>query len=160
MDSFLLPRDVISRPVAEGEVRLLRPEGDRDTAYLYNRQTRDLRQMLPHSCVTVPLLVLGLDQGSVGAAGQVFAEEVMGALVHTKWDKFHRVVRDVKLAAQRASGVFSIMYSSYLWSVNKRPFGAGQFGEKKRCLNVFVATHSRESPLWAKYGRLIADDRS
>ena len=52
-----------------------------------------------------------------------------------------------------------MMYSSYLWSVNRRPFGTGQFWEqKKRFLNVFVSTHSVDSPLWAKYGRLIADD--
>ena len=42
----------------------------------------------------------------------------MEALVHSKWDKFHRVVRDCKLSYQHASnGVFTKaqLYNNYLW---------------------------------------------
>ena len=50
----------------------------------------------------VNLLVMALDQGSVGCAGVAFAEDAMDAMVHSKWDKFHRVVRDCKLSFQHA----------------------------------------------------------
>ena len=119
-------------------------------------------RMLPPDMEEAHLLVLGLDQGSIGMAGQAFVEHEVGALVHTKWDKFHRVVRDCKLSFQHAGGgVFlkAQLYSSYLWSVNKRPFGTGAFGEQKRRLMcVFLAVQSRDSPLWRKYGARIADD--
>ena len=97
--------------------------------------------MLPPTFTDTNLLVLGLDQGSTGTAGVAFMEHEMEALVHSKWDKFHRVVRDCKLSYQHASnGVFTKaqLYSNYLWSVNRRPFNTGGFGDqKRRLLNVF-----------------------
>ena len=50
-----------------------------------------------------PLLNVALDQGSVGASGMAFLESERGLLVITCYDKFHRVVRDVKLALQHAA---------------------------------------------------------
>lgn len=59
--------------------------------------------MLPDG-VEPHLLILGLDQGPIGTAGQAFAEDHMGAMVHTKYCRFHRVVRDVRLAVTHSAG--------------------------------------------------------
>ena len=41
---------------------------------------------LPEATEPVNLLVVGLDQGSIGTAGHAFAEQEMLARVHAKWD--------------------------------------------------------------------------
>ena len=86
----------------------------------------------------------------------------MEALVHSKWYKFHRVVQDCKLSYQHASnGVFTKaqLYSNYLWSVNRRPYNTGTFGDqKRRLLNVFLSLETRSGDLWQKYGWRIAED--
>ena len=54
----------------------------------------------------INLLALGLDQGSIGAAGSAFSDFVE-ALAHCKWDKFHRVIRDINLAVEHScNGLF------------------------------------------------------
>lgn len=162
LDSFLLPEDVRVRPVKESEVRIVQPEGEQDVAYLYNTETRVALRMLPPEFRETYLLVQGLDQGSIGTAGHAFTEDAMGSLSFTKWCKFHRVIRDWKLACQHtAGGLFrkAELYSSYLWAVNRRPFSTGAFGEQKRRLaNVFSACETRDGRLWRKYGHLIAAD--
>ena len=164
LDSLRLPANVHARPVQPDDVRVLR-EGDiQDRAFLYNKATQTSVQMLPDDLVDVPLLVLGLDQGSIGTAGQAYAEEVMQSMVHTKYDKFHRVIRDIKLSFQHScNGIFlkSQLYSSYIWGVNFKPFGTGRFGDqKRRILNVFLATETPSRPFFAKYRWLIARDFS
>ena len=47
----------------------VRPTLGRHVAYLYDRATREAKQMLPSSIEDQPLLVVGLDQGSIGTAG-------------------------------------------------------------------------------------------
>ena len=90
LDGFLLPEGVHIRAVAPGEVRIVHPEGCQYVAYLYKPETREAVRMLPLEYKHANLLVLGLDQGSSGTAGQAFAESEMQALMHAKWDKFHR----------------------------------------------------------------------
>ena len=78
----------------------------------------------------VNLLVMALDQGSVGCAGVAFAEDAMDAMVHSKWDKFHRVVRDCKLSFQHACqgphfmnlsiNSFILLTKSYIFSGARR----------------------------------------
>ena len=117
LDSFRLPANVHARPVQPDDVRVLR-EGDiQDRAFLYNKATQTSVQMLPDDLVDVPLLVLGLDQGSIGTAGQAYAEEVMQSMVHTKYDKFHRVIRDIKLSFQHScNGIFLTTVAFVAWA--------------------------------------------
>jgi hypothetical protein len=155
LDSFRLPPNVHAHPVRSGEVRVLRAGLTEDEALVCNRITGDKVSILPDGFDSVKLVILGLDQGSIGCAGHAFAESHMEAMVHTKYDKLHRIVRDVKLSFQRAAGgVFlkAQVYSSYVWGVNHKPFGSGRFGDnKRRLLNVFLQTEvlgSRFVSMW------------
>jgi hypothetical protein len=76
--------------------------------------------VLPVHFKDAQMLILCLDQGSVGTAGVAFSNHE-AAMIHVHWDKFHRIVRDVKLVfAHACGGVFqkAHLYTSYLWSVN------------------------------------------
>ena len=54
----------------------------------------------------INLLVLGLDQGSIGAAGYAYSDSI-GAPIHCKWDTFHRVIRDINLVVEHScNGLF------------------------------------------------------
>ena len=162
LSSFHLPAGVVSRPALDNEVRVVRELPDRNQALLVDTGKRVVLEVLPAKVERLPLLVLGLDQGSIGMAGLAFAEDVMELLVHTKWDRYHRVVRDLRQAFLSASkGVFlkAQLYSSYVWSVNFRPFASGMFGEqKRRILSTFLSECDASSPLFCKHGPCIAAD--
>ena len=52
----------------------------------------------------------------------------MGALMHCKFDKFHRVIRDIKLFIGRCcSSLFlkAQLYTTLIWGINYKPFGSG-----------------------------------
>ena len=77
-------------------------------------------------------------------------------------DTFHRCIRDIKLRIQHSCGGLFLktqLYTSYLYGVNYKPFGAGLFGTAKtQALTNFVATESVDSPIFRKYGHRIAGD--
>jgi hypothetical protein len=51
------------------------------------------------------------------------------------------------------------MFSAYIYGLNYKPFGKGGFHlQKRRLLNIFVATQNATSPLWIKYRHRIASD--
>ena len=58
--------------VGPSEVRVCRQEHGKTMCYLVNIQTKTRKQVLPRDLVDVPLLVVLLDQGSIGAAGTGF----------------------------------------------------------------------------------------
>ena len=130
------------RPVAAGEVRILQRRGQTAQAMLVNVGSRTATQVLPDNLQDAPLLVACLDQGSIGAAGMSFAEYAMGALVFPAYDKFHRVVRDLKLALKRAAGGVFLkcqLFTSVIFGLNYKPFNSGQFyDQKRRLLDVFL----------------------
>jgi hypothetical protein len=167
LTAFCLPEDWQIHPVTGNQVRVLRTGPETDTAYLVDSATRERQPVLPDAALAatqgegVNLLVLGLDQGSVGAAGAAFLDR-KGFMVHTKWDKFHRCIRDLKLTLQNScGGVFlkAQLYTSYLWGVNYKPFGTGLFGtQKTQALNTFVATETADSTIFRKHMDRIARD--
>ena len=67
----------------------------------------------------------------------------MQALVWTNYDKFHRLVRDMKLSFKYAAkGLFlkTQLFTSFIWSLNYKPFNSGAFFTKKqRLLDVFLS---------------------
>ena len=81
-------------------------------------------------------------------------------MVHCKWDKIHRCVRDIRLALTHSeSGLFlkTQLFTSYLWGVNFKPFGTGEFGsQKKFILDALMATESPHSSVFQKYGERIS----
>ena len=80
--------------------------------------------MLPDAALATAqsnnLLVLSLDQGSVGAAGIAFAESI-GMMSHAKWDKFHRLMRDINLTLSSVSGGVFLKYRIFSTLVGFEP---------------------------------------
>ena len=145
-----------------GEYRIVEQDGPTLRAKIVDVASSTCRDVLPDAFTTAPMVTLGLDQGSIGTALVAFSNS-MGGMIHCRWDKYHRIVRDVKLAfTHAAGGVFwkAQLYTAYLWSVNRKPFNSGAFGtQKKWMLEIFLETHDRgSSPLWQKYRWRIAED--
>ena len=99
IDDFRLGDDYDIDAVEDGEVRVVQ-EG---VALRVRRDSGTARRVLPEAALAPAqsnnalapaqsnkLLVVCLDQGSVGAAGIVFAQEHMRAMIFAHWDKFHR----------------------------------------------------------------------
>ena len=144
LDDFRLPGDWSVRPVRENEVRVVREGASFNRALLFDKATRQTRPVVPRAALESPsavlaatqdinLLALGLDQGSICAAGYAFSD-AEGALIHCKWDKFHRIIRDINLNVEHeCHGLFlkTRLFTSYLWGINQKPFGTGLFATEK-----------------------------
>jgi len=163
LDHFVLPDNVNLRPVAPHEVRFVR-KGDVQDAACVQGDDNDggIKQVLPDDFVDAPLLVLSLDQGSIGAAGVAYAINELDMMLSCRFDKFHRLVRDMKLAlAHCVDGVFlkTQLFSAYIYGLNYKPFGTGGFSSlKQRLLQVFLATTDIYSDIWCKYKHQIGVD--
>ena len=76
-------------------------------------------------------------------------------MVHVKFDKIHRSIRDYKLAIGRACRVQFLrtqLHSSYVLSLNYKPCGTGGFFQHKQSmLESFLASHSTNSEIWIRY---------
>ena len=170
IDDFTVPAEYRIDAVEAGEVRVLAPAQDhgpdsRNYAVRVRPEEGTVHRVLPDSAFvpsqSYKLLVVSLDQGGVGAAGVVFAQEQMRMMIFAHWDKFHRVIRDINLALGRcANGLFlkTRIFSAHLWSLNYKPWGTGLFGTQKRqLLNSFMATQSPASPVFRRYAPRIAE---
>jgi hypothetical protein len=164
IDSFKLDSAVHLQPVAPGEVRVVKPgeEGmTTDTAVIVTAD-QTCEQVLPNDFANSLLLVVSLDQGSIGAAGMSFAIHQQALMVVARFDKFHRIIRDIKLSLKHCcGGVFlkTQLFSSYLYGLNYKPFNSGGFSQvKARLLQVFLATEDVKSDIWLKYCDKIASD--
>ena len=114
---------------------------------------------------TWPSRVSGLDRGSPGAASSNFIENIddpdIEYLFLTVYDKFHALIRDMKNAINKSLlGEFNeiMCQSSYLWGLNYKPFGSGEWRNvKMEILDSCLASHDCSSPIFLKYVGLIAD---
>ena len=153
IEAFQLPASANIRPVSQGEARATESDASGDHVFIKNRETGAKKRVLPVGLVNVMLLLLQLDQGGPGMAGVAFLEYFLGWMVTGKFDKIHRCIRDLKLAAQ-AVPIFvkTKLWSAYLYTVNKRPYGSGAHGTAKtRHVEVFMATVTIHSPIFIKY---------
>ena len=165
IDSFKLDGvGVHLQPVAPGEVRVVRPgdEGMTTDAAVIVKAGQTFEQVLPNDFTNSLLLVVNLDQGSIGEAGMAFAIHHKALMVWARFDKFHRIIRDVKLSLKHCcGGVFlkTQLFTSYLYGLNYKPFSSGGFSQvKARLLQVFLATEDIKSAIWLKYCDRIASD--
>ena len=143
-------------------MKLERPgDAGTDTAVIVGADGTS-QQVLPDDFQDADLLVVCLDQGSIGAAGMAFAINQLGLTMSCRFDKFHRIIRDIKLSLKHCcDGIFckAQLYSAYLYGLNYKPFGKGGFAEvKNRLLVVFLATENVHSEIWLKYCHRIASD--
>ena len=105
-DDFFLGEDVRLQPVHANEV----PIDLASRAYIVNRDTHGKQPVLPDEALASAqrhnLLVVSLDQGSVGTTGYAYAESV-GMMVQCRWDKYHRLMRDIQLSLSGVKGDIS-----------------------------------------------------
>ena len=113
ISDFTLPQDVILRPVRAGEKRAVMPNGDGTARAFFSRDDGSLlTPVLPSSFAstqgTMPKqLVLGLDQGSKGAAGLAFGILSLSLNADVRWGKFHRIIRDLERCLEHCCGGLS-----------------------------------------------------
>ena len=165
LDDFDLPKECNVRPCLQDEVRVTTPGGlTTDTAFLVNRRRSTCLEVLPAHVQIVRLLLLSLDQGGPGVAGDSFATYGMKKMVHGLSDKIHRLIRDLKLAEKYTEhGIFTKakLWSTYLYSLNKRPFGIGANATmKERMMAIFASTVALDHsmPVVQKYMEKIAHE--
>ena len=156
LDDFRLPDACHVRPVAGGERRKTRLINGRQVAFLEDMATEIETQILPDTCVVVPLLVLMLDQGGIGIAGVSFAALHLSRTIWGKFDKIHRMIRDLVLAEQYAwpGALFrkTKLWSAYLYGLNNKPFNSGANSTLKTWLiRLFQICENIDSPLFLKY---------
>jgi hypothetical protein len=160
-DSFFLPDNVHASPVKENEIRIVKETEDHFVATIVAADGKSERVVLPNEIQNFYLLVPSLDQGPQGTAAEAYGrfKEMM---MHCKWDKIHREIRDWRLSYKDAcDGVFlkAMIYSNYIWGLNNKPQGTRTYSVlKKRVLNVFMTVETCEGNLFQKYGENIAQD--
>ena len=147
---------VVVRAVAADEQRDVVSEHGRDHVFFVNTVTQARTRILPIGVHVFRLLVLMLDQGSIGCAGVAFAAFQLGKLIHAKFDKIHRLVRDLKLSEQHAwpRQLFTKtkLWSAYLYALNNRPFSSGANATLKgMILNRFRISENITSAIFLKY---------
>ena len=128
LSSFKLPESFNVRPVKANERRKTVQGHDQDVSYIVNTESGVRTRILPPQPIKVRLLTLELDQGSIGCAGAAFVMFYLRLMVMAKFDKIHRLIRDIKGAENNCcKKIFTKakLWSAYLYSINKRPFGKG-----------------------------------
>ena len=97
---------------------------------------------LSHLC-HLPCLHVIMDQGKVGCAASAWVAGQGGLLAHFTFDKVHRLLRDLKNPMSKAKLDHSVMVTSYIFSVNFKPFGSGQFfTEKQHIMESFFEANT------------------
>ena len=162
LDSFAIPKCIRWEPTEVGFLRVVDASGRQCVASATDKQNRSLVVPPGVDLGDLVQLTVCLDSGSVGRAGMSFAKNKLNLNVFATWDKYHRLIRDTKLSAEKSCGgqlYRALLHITFIFSLNQRPFGSGEwYGKKKEILAHFLDTHTAESPAFVKFAHLIADD--
>ena len=160
IQTFKMPENFHVRPVKANEGRKTVRGPHQDVSYIVDKETGVRTPILPAVPITLPLLTLGLDQGSIGCGGAAFLMFWLSYMVHVIFDKIHRLIRDIKGAENgccRKIFTKAKLWSAYLYSLNKRPFGSGANATlKQRWMEVFELQCDISSPSFLKHLPKIA----
>ena len=152
LDSFDPPVGSNLRAVSNNEVREVMPNAGMDLHVITNTATGQQHEVLPLDVTDVMLCIFQLDQGSVGCAGVPFASIHLGKMIEARFDKVHRLIRDLKGAEQECmGGIFNKckFWSSYLLGLNNRPFNSGaHWTLKSRMLELFAIGNPKDKPVF------------
>lgn len=98
MDTFMLPHQVLARPLTSSETRIQDPHTKK--WMIYNSHTLCSTLQIPANFEwdRLPLLTICIDQASTGLASAQFLMEKTGMLMLQLPDKFHRAWNDIKLS--------------------------------------------------------------
>jgi len=164
LDQFAIPSAVLWKPVERGQIRFSQTVGHNVVPSVLDEAAREAKNAVPRGILLGDLaqLTACLDSGSVGRAGMSFAKNKLGLNVFVKWDKFHRLVRDLKLASEKACGgqmYRALLHMTFVMSLNSRPFGSGEwYFKKQEILAHYIDTHNSESESFVAFAHLIAVD--
>ena len=98
LEDFELPNGCHLEPAKHNEMRYCVDEGITASFYIWIQTTLERRQVLPPDVERVRMLILGLDEGSIGTAGVAAGAILLKNTWWAEFDKIHRVIRDLKLA--------------------------------------------------------------
>jgi hypothetical protein len=172
---FKLPTGVDLDPIRLDERRCVRAtaDGRKEVLYITQRPGEPApssyrMEIAPDARLAeIKLLILGLDQGSCGAAGVGYGQEMHKSTMVARWDKLHRLMRDMRLSLSHAcQGIFlkTQLYSSHIFSINWKPMGTGLYGTlKRRLLDVFLQQTTMDRPwcqrykvtIWSNLGHIV-----
>ena len=159
LDEYDIPGAHLEPVGKLSERRVVVTQDGLHNAWLVDKDTKTMRPVLPANLQQAPLLVLLLDQGSIGSAGSGFVDHEQKMIV-MKWEKIHRLINDIKGSLKACCGGAPLkaqVYTSYLWSLKTKPFGSGFFGTLlEQALNIFSLRNTWQSPLFQKYLPRIA----
>ena len=165
LSDMIVPETCDVRPVGPDETRIVDTSDERfDKEYIVNNATGHSRRVLPDAedPGVWPQLTVGMDSGAIGRAGGFFAIHHLCVNMFIIFDKIHRAIRDLKLATSHAmNGLIhrALLHSSYIWSLNCKPYNSGAWWEvKKGMLEAFRQAHNYCSPLFRRYAHLYAKD--
>lgn len=160
--TFTLPEDVMCRPLLPSETRVLH-EG---MWYIYNAlsgaclpQLGSLGKLLFFS---LKLMTMTIDQGSVGSTAMAYAMRVLCLLVHVRYDAYHRVWNDLKLALKKCKLFLweAVLHSVLIFNLGYGPFGSSAwFPKKQEWLSAFLQDRSHTSPAFRSSCPMIAAER-
>ncbi|CAK0831248.1 unnamed protein product, partial [Prorocentrum cordatum] len=127
LDELDLPGAANVRPTDQTESRMVVPDvaSGTGTAYVVGRMSGERLAILPADCAKATLLTLMLDQGSIGATGAALSIFHQGKMIHARFDKIHRVIRDLKNAEKQCmDSLFMVckMWSAYLYGMDNRKY--------------------------------------
>ena len=119
------------------------------------RRTNESEKVNLDNAEKCQVMTLLMDQGPVGMGMASFFHFVGIQLIHVAFDPYHRMIRDQKLdvlgvgpKALRQKLMQAQLCSSYLWTLNYRPYGSGGFATSKReLLENFLLTESEDCSL-------------
>lgn len=110
--------------------------------------------------LTLPPLVLTMDQGSVGWSAQFFLIYVLGCNLCPLWDLSHRVWNDAKGAVFAIPPLYEALCSSlHVMNLDMGPYESyAWWGQTKEAVQAFHEQSDEKDPLWQFYLKAILRD--
>lgn len=141
LHDFKLPAEMETavQPLCPGDQRRLGNDG---VLHVVRKSGETCEVDLLGALQAARTLTVISDQGPVMLSAMSFIQNKL-FLIHTSYDKYHRLIRDCKLAAEHSGVLQATLAAQHLWGINYGPFGSGSFWEeKKAALAHFFATES------------------
>lgn len=154
--------ETVMKPLTPGHVRIVkRNEADEVQVFVQEKLTGQVTLIDMSGAANVRVLTLQMDQGSPGMSMASFlgGTNVQSShTIHFTWDPYHRCHRDMRLAMSastiaardvRKKTKYSLQYalvcSTFLWSINYKPYNKGAFHQAKaELLENFLASEDED----------------
>ena len=159
---FVLPKDVICRPLLPHETRYLHEGLYHVHCGLTNTTRPQLGNLGKSMFFALMLFSTVIDQGSVGSSAMAFAMKVLKLVVALNFDPFHRAWNDMRNAMKKCKRFLweAILSCTLIFNVGYGPFGSSSWFEKKQeWLQSLLVDSNANSELFRRYAPFIAKER-